>query len=116
VNPLFLGPLTAALLGSEDPTHLTHFQDLLALSRSSSTFDPVPFRKPSGSASIQPSDDGPRELSVSQTHEQGTDAHTYLEARMLAALGMLLAVSRILWIIIVVVVVLVLLGFFARGR
>jgi hypothetical protein len=51
-----------------------------------------------------------------QTHEQGTDADTYLEARMLATLGMLLAVSRILWIIIVVVVVLVLLGFFARGR
>jgi hypothetical protein len=35
---------------------------------------------------------------------------------MLATLGMLLAVSRILWIIIVVVVVLVLLGFFFRGR
>jgi hypothetical protein len=35
---------------------------------------------------------------------------------MLATLGMLLAVSRILWIVIVVVVVLVLLGFFARGR
>jgi hypothetical protein len=35
---------------------------------------------------------------------------------MLATLGMLLAVGRILWIIIVVVVVLVLLGFFARGR
>jgi hypothetical protein len=57
-----------------------------------------------------------RELSVSQTHEQGTDAHTHLEARMLATLGMLLAVSRILWIIVVVVVVLVLLGFFFRGR
>ena len=53
---------------------------------------------------------------VSQRHEQGTDAHTYLEARMLATLGMLLAVGRILWIIIVVIVVLVLLGFFARGR
>jgi hypothetical protein len=35
---------------------------------------------------------------------------------MLATLGMLFAVSRILWIIIVVVVVLVLLGFFFRGR
>jgi hypothetical protein len=35
---------------------------------------------------------------------------------MLATLGMLLAVGRILWIIIVVVVVLVLIGFFARGR
>ena len=35
---------------------------------------------------------------------------------MLATLGMLLAVSRILWIIIVVVVVLLLLGFFFRGR
>jgi hypothetical protein len=35
---------------------------------------------------------------------------------MLATLGMLLAVSRILWIIVVVVVVLVLLGFFFRGR
>jgi hypothetical protein len=35
---------------------------------------------------------------------------------MLAMLGMLFAVGRILWIIIVVVVVLVLLGFFARGR
>jgi hypothetical protein len=35
---------------------------------------------------------------------------------MLATLGMLLAVGRILWIIIVVVVVLVLLGFFFRGR
>lgn len=35
---------------------------------------------------------------------------------MLATLGMLLAVSRILWIVVVVVVVLVLLGFFARGR
>jgi hypothetical protein len=57
-----------------------------------------------------------RELSVLQTHEQGTDAHTHLEARMLATLGMLLAASRILWIIIVVVVVLVLLGFFFRGR
>ena len=61
-----------------------------------------------------PSGDGPRELSVSQIHEQGTDAHTYLEARMLATLGMLLAVGRILWIIIVV---LVLFGFFfRRGR
>jgi len=64
----------------------------------------------------QPSDDETRKLSVSQTHEQGTDAHTYLEAGMLATLGMLFAVGRILWIIIVVVVVLVLLGFFARGR
>jgi hypothetical protein len=62
------------------------------------------------------SDDGPRRLSVSQTHEQGTDAHTYLEARMLATLGMLLAVGRILWIIIVVILVLVLLGVFARSR
>jgi hypothetical protein len=35
---------------------------------------------------------------------------------MLATLGMLLAVGRILWIIIVVIVVLVLIGFFARGR
>jgi hypothetical protein len=36
---------------------------------------------------------------------------------MLATLGMLLAVGRILWIIIVIVVVLVLLGFFfGRGR
>jgi hypothetical protein len=36
---------------------------------------------------------------------------------MLATLGMLFAVGRILWIIIVVVVVLVLLGyFFNRGR
>jgi hypothetical protein len=35
---------------------------------------------------------------------------------MLATLGMLLAVSRILWIIIVVIVVLALLGVFARGR
>ena len=35
---------------------------------------------------------------------------------MLATLGMLLAVSRILWIIIVVIVVLALLGFFFRGR
>jgi hypothetical protein len=35
---------------------------------------------------------------------------------MLATLGMLLAVSRILWIIIVVVVVLVVLGLFFRGR
>jgi hypothetical protein len=35
---------------------------------------------------------------------------------MLATLGMLFAVGRILWIIIIVVVVLVLLGFFARGR
>jgi hypothetical protein len=36
---------------------------------------------------------------------------------MLATLGMLFAVGRILWIIIVVVVVLALLGFFfGRGR
>jgi hypothetical protein len=36
---------------------------------------------------------------------------------MLATLGMLLAVGRIVWIIIVIVVVLVLLGFFfGRGR
>jgi hypothetical protein len=35
---------------------------------------------------------------------------------MLATLGMLFAVGRILWIIIVVVVVLILLGFFVRGR
>jgi hypothetical protein len=35
---------------------------------------------------------------------------------MLATLGMLFAVSRILWIIIVVVVVLALLGLFARRR
>jgi hypothetical protein len=64
-----------------------------------------------------PSGDGPRELSVSQIHEQGTDAHTYLEARMLATLGMLLAVGRILWIIIIIIVVLVLFGFFfRRGR
>jgi hypothetical protein len=35
---------------------------------------------------------------------------------MLATLGMLFAVGRILWIIVVVVVVLVLLGLFARGR
>jgi hypothetical protein len=36
---------------------------------------------------------------------------------MLATLGMLLAVGRILWIIIVIVVVLILLGFFfGRGR
>jgi hypothetical protein len=35
---------------------------------------------------------------------------------MLATLGMLFAVSRILWIIIIVVVVIVLLGLFARGR
>jgi hypothetical protein len=35
---------------------------------------------------------------------------------MLVTLGMLLAVSRILWIVVVVVVVLVLLGVFARGR
>jgi hypothetical protein len=35
---------------------------------------------------------------------------------MLATLGMLFAVGRILWIIIIVVVVLVLLGVFARGR
>jgi hypothetical protein len=36
---------------------------------------------------------------------------------MLATLGMLFAVGRILWIIIVIVVVLVLLGFFfGRGR
>src|SRR5215208_6684914 len=63
----------------------------------------------------QPGDDGP-ELSVSQTHEQGTDIHTYLEARMLATIGMLFAVGRIIWIIIVVIVVLVLLGMFARGR
>jgi len=40
----------------------------------------------------------------------------HLEARMLATLGMLLAVSRILWIIIVVIVVLALLGLFFRGR
>jgi hypothetical protein len=51
-----------------------------------------------------------------QTHEQGTDAYTYLEAGMLATLGMLFAVGRIVWIVLVVVVVLVLLGFFARGR
>jgi hypothetical protein len=57
------------------------------------------------------------QASVSQTDEQGTDAHTYLEAGMLATLGMLLAVGRILWIIIVIVVVLALLGFFfGRGR
>jgi hypothetical protein len=31
-------------------------------------------------------------------------------------LGMLLAVSRIVWIVVVVLVVLVLLGVFARGR
>jgi hypothetical protein len=42
--------------------------------------------------------------------------YTYLEAVMLATLGMLFAVGRILWIILVVVLVLVLLGFFARGR
>jgi uncharacterized membrane protein len=53
---------------------------------------------------------------VLETHEWGFDAHTYLEARMLAMVGMLLAVSRILWIIIVVIVVLALLGVFARGR
>ena len=36
---------------------------------------------------------------------------------MLATLGMLLAVGRILWIIIVVIVVLVVFGFlFGRGR
>ena len=35
---------------------------------------------------------------------------------MLATLGMLFAVGRILWFVLVVVVVLVLLGFFARGR
>ena len=35
---------------------------------------------------------------------------------MLATLGMLLAVSRILWIVVVVLVVLVLVCFFARGR
>jgi hypothetical protein len=36
---------------------------------------------------------------------------------MLATLGMLLAVGRILWIIIVVILVLVVLGFlFGRGR
>jgi hypothetical protein len=35
---------------------------------------------------------------------------------MLATLGMLLAVSRIVWIVVVVLVVLVLLGVFARGR
>jgi hypothetical protein len=36
---------------------------------------------------------------------------------MLATLGMLFAVGRILWIIIIVVVVLLLLGFFfGRGR
>jgi hypothetical protein len=35
---------------------------------------------------------------------------------MLATLGMLLAVSRIVWIVVVILVVLVLLGVFARGR
>jgi hypothetical protein len=36
---------------------------------------------------------------------------------MLATLGMLLAVGRILWIIIIIIVVLVLFGFFfRRGR
>jgi len=35
---------------------------------------------------------------------------------MLATLGILFAVGRILWIIIVVVVLLVLLGVFARAR
>jgi hypothetical protein len=36
---------------------------------------------------------------------------------MLATLGMLLAVGRILWIILVIVLVLILLGFFfGRGR
>jgi len=35
---------------------------------------------------------------------------------MLATIGMLFAVGRIIWIIIVVIVVLVLLGMFARGR
>ena len=71
---------------------------------------------PYGFRPEQPGADGPRGDFVSQTNEQGTDAHTYWEARMLATLGMLFAVSRILWIVVVVVVVLVLLGFFARGR
>jgi hypothetical protein len=40
-----------------------------------------------------------------------------LEAGMLATLGMLFAVGRIIWIIIIVVVVLLVLGvFFGRGR
>jgi hypothetical protein len=54
---------------------------------------------------------------VSQTPEQGTDAHTYGEAGMLTPLGMLFAVGGIIWIIIVIVLVLLLLGFFfGRGR
>jgi hypothetical protein len=56
-------------------------------------------------------------LPVSQIEERGTHACTpTLGAEMVATLGMLFAVSRILWIIIVVVVVLVLVGFFVRGR
>ena len=64
----------------------------------------------------QPSDDGSTRAFVSQSHEQGTDAHTYEEAGMLAMLGMLFAVGGILWIILVVILVLLILGFVFNRR
>jgi hypothetical protein len=70
----------------------------------------------SGLPPDQPSDDGPRKLSFRRPTSRELTLITYQEARMLATLGMLLAVSRIVWIIVVVVVVLALLGVFARGR